>query len=363
MATLNPMVRDYLMRKRGVRPIVDMETPVDEAVQASIPDPVRAPVAPDVAPDEAPDQNAAYDAVADLKAAQEQTRQEAATNRMLEGAQEMNNAFTGAGVDKFGTSNAVGAAKDRATAVRDYLLQKYRGKLGDAQMLNAQAAYNNSVRERKAPTAKEPDPLDDEAKRARIALTKAQTEKTLRPPVVKPAKGNTGPKLRELPAGEAATLGELKAADAMAEELGKAFGDAKSMASFALKYFPGTNAAAYGDVKLAAAQMIGTIMEGGKLTDSDLQDKYLKLVPDQTDSKARATQKIAMLRRMLAAKREGRLSGFKGANFDVSGFDQGNAATTPPQSSRVVVTNGTETLEIDADDLADAMKDGYRRAE
>lgn len=235
---------------------------------------------------------------------------------------------------------AESAERQRQKDVHDYLL---RTRAGQTNAMNAEAALRNATRERVAAPprpAKEPDPLEIEERKARIAKMEADTAKALRPPPVKAAKEPKVAGPRPLPAGEAASLGELGTVGAMVDDLGKAWGDTSSMTAFVTKHLPGTDAMRYEDVKIATAQVVGTILEDGKLTDADMP-KYLRLMPDASDSKPRAQAKMATIRRLIDLKRSGKLSGFKAAKFDVADFEAPPAQQpTPADAPTEMVLDG-----------------------
>lgn len=127
-------------------------------------------------------------------------------------------------------------------------------------------------------------------------------------------------KAKSIPAGEVVKLAELKGASGALDDLYSSFeGDvAKGFGSSLTgltQFVPGTDASKYTDKQKAAAQTIGTILEGGKLTDPDFQ-KYMALVPDASDSKARAKAKRDTLQQMIARKQSSALTGLQQAGYD-----------------------------------------------
>jgi hypothetical protein len=132
----------------------------------------------------------------------------------------------------------------------------------------------------------------------------------------------------ELPATEAANLAQLQTAKGMLTDLSNAWNKKTGTFSFITKFVPGFDANRYGNDKLAAAQVIGSIFEGGKLTDSDLKDKYMQLMPDASDSEETKNQKLQTLNSMLQKSYEGRRQGFESGGYNVSGFASGKAPAT-----------------------------------
>lgn len=132
-----------------------------------------------------------------------------------------------------------------------------------------------------------------------------------------------------VPAGEAAEVGELSAAEKMIDDLSTEW-DKKAAApgSGVLAKIPGTTAAQYGDNQLAKAQAIGTILEGGKLTDADLYGKYMKLVPEASDGPERKAAKIMQLRKIVQEKRAAKVKGLTQAGYKTQGFE-----VAPPESA------------------------------
>lgn len=150
-----------------------------------------------------------------------------------------------------------------------------------------------------------------------------------------------------VPAGEASQVGELDAATKMADDLWKEWeSKASGLGAGLMSKVPGTEAAQYPDAQKAAAQSIGTILEGGKLTDADLA-KYMALVPTPSDGTERAKAKVDRLKRMIEEKKNAKIKGLGQAGYKVGGFD---ATPTPAASEEVEVIgpNGEEgTMSVD----------------
>lgn len=125
-----------------------------------------------------------------------------------------------------------------------------------------------------------------------------------------------------IPAGEAQLLGQADFALKTLGALENSYAAKIDWTSGAAQFLPGTDAAQYDDERRAAAQMIGTFMEGGKLTDADV-GKYMKLLPTAGDGKDRANNKVTTLRRMIQERRTSQLSGLRDAGFNTSRFEGG----------------------------------------
>lgn len=215
-------------------------------------------------------------------------------------------------------------------------------------------ALANADKARRLPTdkTKTVDPLDEEIKRARLARLKA-------PPGGAAAAGGG----RQLPASEASMLGQLESADAILKTVSDAW-DTKAGDAYAgiSKIIPATAAKQYGNTKLAAAQTIGTILEEGKLTNSDLIDKYLPLMPDASDTKATKAYKVQLLTEMIQAKRSGKISGFKKAGYQTSGFEGGAPPVAAPGGDVEMIKPDGQRFFVAPDEVDEAEERGWKRA-
>lgn len=122
-----------------------------------------------------------------------------------------------------------------------------------------------------------------------------------------------------VPAGEAAQVAGFDAAMARVADLEKAFKEKTGFFSGIAQHLPGTDASKYVDQKKVAAQGVGYIMEGGKLTDSD-REMYLDMMPNPGDSVARAAQKFENIRKDIVGRKLSKLEGLGRAGYNVSGF-------------------------------------------
>lgn len=122
-----------------------------------------------------------------------------------------------------------------------------------------------------------------------------------------------------LPAGEASQVGQYDAALSQLDNLAKQHGLKTGVMSWLTQHLPGTDAAKYEDLRKVAAQGIGYILEGGKLTESDLV-RYMEMLPAPTDSLDRAQNKVDALRRDIAGRKTSKLEGLGKAGYNVSGF-------------------------------------------
>lgn len=184
------------------------------------------------------------------------------------------------------------------------------------------------------------EPVEDE--RARVAHEDSLKHQRLIEGIALRGEGR-------LPAGEASKLGDadaaIKAIDALSADW-----DAKASApgSGAMQFLPGSDANLYGPGLKTTTQVVGSFLEGGKLTDADVP-KYAAMMPQAHDTKAQKEAKIAALKRLIGNKRQAEGQALSGSGYKV------------PFASKVRVSNGKETLLIDPSDVAEAERDGYRR--
>lgn len=174
---------------------------------------------------------------------------------------------------------------------------------------------------RRGPAPKAPridKPVDPEVARGR-KLTNDTKERKL----AEAGKGGGG---KMLPATEAATLGGLVTAQEELRKLHKAFKET-SWAAGVTKFFPNTDARRYASKAAVAQQVIGKILEGGKLAEGDLA-RYREMMPLASDSDETAQTKVDTLVSMIEADRVGRITGLGQAGYNVSGFPGAPTSTT-----------------------------------
>jgi hypothetical protein len=132
---------------------------------------------------------------------------------------------------------------------------------------------------------------------------------------------------QSIPGGTAKEVGEYDAAMNMASLVETRYlGGAADPGASAKQFIPASNASQYNKERRVAAQTIGTILEGGKLTDPDF-GRYYDMLPDPSDSNETASKKMAMIKQLIVYKRQGALSGLKNAGFDTNKFDASNVDT------------------------------------
>lgn len=178
------------------------------------------------------------------------------------------------------------------------------------------------------------------------------------------AAGAGGPKVKALPAEQLASLGDFDTAAKNVDDLAaahKAAGmsaagsQAASMIPSGIANFTGigTKSAEYNDKARATAQVVGYILEGGKLSDADVP-RYLKMLPGPGDSPERVDEKAANIRHLLQQKKEGRIKEFAAGGYNAPGAKPDSAG-----GDSVKMSNGDETRMVPRKHLAAAQADGY----
>jgi len=142
-------------------------------------------------------------------------------------------------------------------------------------------------------------------------------------PIVKPASlVGGGDKGKQIPAGVVSQVAQFDAAEKTLADIDLKFNrKGAGLLSGVTQFVPGTDAAEYDDDRRAAAQTIGTILEGGKLTDPDFE-KYMQLLPSPSDSDERAANKINTLSKMIKDKKDSVIAGMRSSGYDAEGFKQ-----------------------------------------
>lgn len=143
---------------------------------------------------------------------------------------------------------------------------------------------------------------------------------------------------KQLPASEAVAIGGANAAFQALQDAKTTFDSNKDISgplqgyvSKAQGFFEagetGKKFKAYDAQLKANAQIIGKYLEGGKMTDSDIE-RYKAILPNNFDSPEVAKQKATVLQNLIAQKQKAEAEGLQEAGFNV-----GNLTTSPMQDS------------------------------
>jgi hypothetical protein len=128
-----------------------------------------------------------------------------------------------------------------------------------------------------------------------------------------------------VPSEVAGNIGKFDSAVQLVDDLDKAWNEKTGTFSGITQWLPNTDSGKYNDQAKVAAQTIGSILEGGKLTDNDYS-KYLAMLPAPGDSQDTKNNKIATLKRQIDLKKKGSIAGLEQAGYNTKGFKQAPAS-------------------------------------
>lgn len=136
-----------------------------------------------------------------------------------------------------------------------------------------------------------------------------------------PLKGGAGG-AQQLPAGEAAKLGEATAAVQSVSDLQKKYADkAGGFLGWVASKLPfvQNDAKRYEKESNAAAQVVGSYLEGGKLTESDL-DRYKDMLPHAGDTAETARTKTQAIVDLVGRRQRAQKEALGASGYNVSGI-------------------------------------------
>ena len=196
---------------------------------------------------------------------------------------------------------AVMAAKqvqlERAKRAVDLLATEYGGPEAQARAMELNAGLSTKLAELK-------EQQDAHAKARMVSLLDKM-----------PAPG--GKALNE---GTAKELGEANSATKSAQDLLNRFnGNADGVGGWLMSWLPLTDASKYEDRARVATQVIGSYLEGGKLSDANVP-QYAAMLPQPGDSKAKARNKIDGIVQLVATRQAQQKSALAGSGYNVSGI-------------------------------------------
>lgn len=135
---------------------------------------------------------------------------------------------------------------------------------------------------------------------------------------------------QQITAGEAAKIGKLDSANKLIDDLWSDYKtNASHVGSGLLSKMPWGTAHDFDQTRRQKAQMIGGILEGGKLTDPDF-DRYYSMMPSPWDTDQQAKNKIDELKQTLSLVKEGQVKALTDTGFDTSGIKDPQQETAPP---------------------------------
>jgi hypothetical protein len=135
--------------------------------------------------------------------------------------------------------------------------------------------------------------------------------------------------LKQLPATVVVEGGDSRAAMESADKLLESFKKKTNFVSGVAQFLPGTDATMYQDERKVAAQVIGRLLEGGKLSDADLP-RYVEMLPSPGDGAKRAKNKIDAIKAMVRTKLRADERALRGSGYNTRGIDPGFEQMGPP---------------------------------
>jgi len=152
-----------------------------------------------------------------------------------------------------------------------------------------------------------------------------------------------GPGGRALTSGTAKEIGEFDAAIDMADRLKKLYDNkAASTGSSALSYIPGTDAFEYDKDRDVAAQTIGGILEGGKLTEEDY-NRYRDMLPKPTDTNSVAQVKVDAIKELITARKRGGVEALGQSGYNVANIPVAERKDIPSRAQGGKLLSGSAT--------------------
>lgn len=120
--------------------------------------------------------------------------------------------------------------------------------------------------------------------------------------------------------GTAKELGEANSATKSAQDLLNRFnGNADGVGGWLMSFLPLTDASKYEDRARAATQVIGSYLEGGKLSDANVP-QYRAMLPKPGESPATARNKIDAIVQLVAARQSAQKAALAGSGYNVTGI-------------------------------------------
>lgn len=194
---------------------------------------------------------------------------------------------------------------------------------------------------------------------AELALLRSQTnehnanaERTR-----KEAQNPTG---KQIPASEAVNIGGANAAYKALDDIKGAFSSNQDISGPLQGYVSsvmakgeigdtGKRAKTFEAQQKAQAQIIGKYLEGGKMTDSDIE-RYKSMLPSMYDSSDAAEKKAQVIQNLIAQKQQAELEGLKAAGYNtgtLEGSPVGNNPNLRTKSDRGSVAPPLTTQQYD----------------
>lgn len=224
---------------------------------------------------------------------------------------------------------AIMNAKDNV-AMRNNLVGQMRAKIGDfdQSVLAAKQVRLEQLKRQVDALATEYRGPESEARAKlinagldeRLAQIKAQQDAAAKARMIQLLDKMPPPGGKALNEGTAKELGEATSATKSAQDILNRFnGNADGVGGWLMSFIPRSDASKYEDRARVATQVIGTYLEGGKLTDADYP-KYMKMIPKPGDSKEQARNKVDGIVQLIKTRQAAQKDALAGSGYNVRGI-------------------------------------------
>lgn len=144
-----------------------------------------------------------------------------------------------------------------------------------------------------------------------------------------PSQDSNKPKGKQITASEAGTIGAMESVDKALDTVWRDYqSQASGRGSGIASLIPGSESKLFENSRTPAAQVIGSVLEGGKLSDADAE-RYRGMLPSPWDSNNEAEAKIKAIKELAKIKIEGQVAGLRKSGFDTEGFDANKEGFKP----------------------------------
>ena len=207
--------------------------------------------------------------------------------------------------------------QDKMTGLRLKTLQYLQGKGIDAGSKNTVADKNNATKKEVAQIGA--------GSRQNVANTNANAKlgsAKIGADAKQPTPGTAG-KERILSSEYAGKIADFDSAEKALDGLEAEYKKLASHKGAGLDSLdPRHPANHYKSLRDMSAQVIGTPLEKGKLSNEDYKSRYVPFMPDPMDTNEKAAYKFENLRKMIRDKKASMIDGANKAGYKTSGFDQ-----------------------------------------
>lgn len=225
--------------------------------------------------------------------------------------------------------NAIMNAKD-TVVTRGNLVAQMRAKIGDfdqAVMAAKQVKLEQLKRQMDALATEYRGPEAQARAREfnagldlKLAELKQQQETARKALMVHLLDKMPPPGGKALNEGTAKELGEANSAVKSAQDILNRFdGKADGVGGWLMSFLPLTDASKYEDRARVATQVIGTYLEGGKLSDANVP-QYRAMLPKPGETRETARNKVDAIVQLVAARQAAQKGALAGSGYNVSGI-------------------------------------------